>query len=250
MTTNIGIEKYCKDWTRIRDTPMTNHKPETFRERSKSLKEVRSASLKYLATQSINWTWENHSHLNGIFSKMLSHPQRKWYALDLFSVARLPDALFKDMFMAGILEENPSANRGYIEICIREKGLKHVLSLLIHYIKYGKNVEKAGAIQARYWATNNPRNENVDDLKMEFKELILDEFVKNDDLSIRTNIVPFLEPEAYPSSLRTKFLGAAKIAKTHKNEYIRQRISMQMKNDDALKENGLLLTMAKPWNKS
>ena len=244
MTKNVEVENYCEEWLRIRNTPPINNMRETLLERRRALEAVRTATLHHLATSSINWEWANHSQLNDWFSEMLSHPQKKWFVLDLFSAAYLPKVLLKDMLMAGILEQNPSANRGFIEICIREAGLKFVLRRLLHHIKHGNNREKAGAIQARYWATHNRLNEDVDDLKMEFKKLILHEFITNENLSIRMNVVPFLEPDAYPTSLHEKFLEAATIARTHENEYIRHRISMQMKDDNALKENGLLLAMA------
>jgi len=246
LTATVGITKYSKEWLHIRDNLPNDKSPENMSAWSESLRTVRSNTLKYLATMTADWKWENHSQLNDWFSKMLEHPQKKWFVLDLFSKADLPEALFNDMMMAGILELDPSANRGFIEVCIRKKGLKHVLGLLIHYIKYGNTTQKAGAIQARYWATYNRLNEDVDDLKMEFKELILDEFIKNENISVRVNIVPFLEPETYPSSLRGKFLEAASIAREHENEYIRHRIALQMKDDNALTANGLLLAIPKP----
>jgi len=248
MVMSVDIEQYCDEWLRIRKKPPKNFTPKTQSEWSKSLNAQRSIALKGIASAVKHWEWKDHSRLNVWFSEALSHPDKKWFVVALFNIGILPNFLFKDMLMAGVLERNPSANRAFIEVCIKHRGLKSVLELLIHYIKYGSNTEKAGAIQARYWATNNYLNEDIDGLKLQFKSLVLDEFLQNEDVSVRTNIVSFLELEAYPKFMHEKFFKAAKIARTHENEYIRHLIALQLGDENALKENGLLLAMAKPLN--
>jgi len=243
---SVDIEQYCDEWLRIRKNSPKNFTPKTQSEWRKSLNAQRSIALKGIASAVKHWEWKDHLRLNVWFSEALSHSDKKWFVVDLFSIGILPNSLFKDMLMAGVLERNPSANRVFIEVCIKHRGLKSVLELLIHYIKYGSNIEKAGAIQARYWATHNCLNEDIDDLKLKFKSLVLDEFIQNEDVSVRTNIVPFLELEAYPDFMREKFFQAARIARDHESEYIRHRIKLQLKDEDALKENGLLMVMAKP----
>lgn len=242
----MDIEEYYEDWLRIRKNPPENFTPKKQFAWRKSLKAQRSIALRGIASAVEHWEWKDHLRLNVWFSEALSHPDKKWFVVDLFEIGILPGSLLKDMLMAGVLERNPSANRAFIEVCIKHRGLRSVLELLIHYIKYGSNIEKAGAIQARYWATHNYFNEDVDDLKLQFKSLVLEEFIENEDVSLRTNIVPFLELEAYPKFMHEKFFKAANIARAHENEYIRHRITLQLKDENALKESGTLLAIVKP----
>lgn len=247
MKSLVNLEKNCDEFVRIWNKPIEKKSIKQHLEsRTQALIEIRSKTIKQLHAAAENWGWEEHQQLNTWFSKQLAHNQKKWFVAAFFSIVALPDELFDVMIMAGVLEVCPSSNRTFIEICVKHQGLRAVLQSLVHYVRVGSNAEKAGAIQARYWASDFKNDSTLKRLKLEFRELILDEFIENNDLLVRTNIVPYLEPEAYPESMHEKFYNAAIIARNHDSEYIRHRIALQLKEENMLKKNGFALAMAKP----
>jgi hypothetical protein len=141
------------------------------------------------------------------------------------------------MLRAGVLERNPSANRVFIEPCVKSLGGRRVLEALLRYLESGTDAEKAGAASALYWAFGNPRNEELGELWERIRCRMLREFVGNPDLNVRRRIIPMLqlEPEAYPEELRPLIQRAIEIARSHPDEYIRHRVEVQLGADVLLK---------------
>jgi len=243
-----NLEKHCDEFVKVWNTRLDKKSiSQSSQSRNQALIKIRSKALKQLNLAAKDWEWEDHQLLNTWFSKQLSHNDNKWFVVAFFRLVTLPHEMFDAMIMAGILEICPSSNRPFIEICIQHHGLPSVLQSLISYIKHGNNTEKAGAIKARYWATDFKNDGSLRGLKLEFRELILDEFIVNEDLSVRTNIVTYLEPEVYPENMHEKFSKVANIARNHDSEYIRNRIATQLKDEkNMLIKNGRALVMAKP----
>ena len=168
-----------------------------------------------------DWVWLKES---------LSNSERKWFVAEVYKFQTVPKKLFYAMLYAGILEKDPSANRVFIEPCVRSYGAYKVIERLFRYLESGSNPEKAGAVSALYWVKSNPKDENLNELKISFHSRMLNEFIENPDLEVRRRIIPMLrlEPESYPAEIRARIPVAIKIARNHHDEYIRHRVEIQL----------------------
>lgn len=157
--------------------------------------------------------------------------------------------LFEVLVRAAVLDPNPSFNRQFVEPAVAVFGRREVQAALIRYLRTGTDQERAGAARAWYWAqaglvyrgqenyekgiaTPESRAEYdaVADLRAEWGEATLREFVANDDLDVRRCILPglSLKPEKYPEELRGLVAEAVHIARTHPDEYLRHRVEHQV----------------------
>lgn len=87
------------------------------------------------------------------FIDFLSHNSKKWFIANLFSkLETIPNELFNPFIVASIEESNPSANRYFIEPCLRVFGFERVFKSLDTYFINGDNQTKIGVCKAYYWA--------------------------------------------------------------------------------------------------
>ncbi len=168
-----------------------------------------------------DWRW---------LTEALADAERKWFVARVFEIHAVPRRLLGPMLRAGVLEPNPSANRAFIEPCVKSLGARRVLEGLLRYLESGTDIEKAGAASALYWVGANPRNEELGDLGERLRCQMLREFVANPDLTVRRRIIPMLrlEPEAYPEELRPLIPVAIEVARSHPDPCIRHRVEVQL----------------------
>lgn len=189
--------------------------------------------------------------------QVLGDERRKWFGAFVAGIApQVPEALFLQLIRAAVAERDPSFNRYFVEPCIGAFGHRRVNEALLALVKDGSNFEKAGAVNALYWAqvplefegSENLRNgiatpesqaahDALNDLWVEKRRLFLQEFVTNSDLHVRRSIVAMLnvDPRAYPAALEPLVDRAIRIARTHPDDYIRQRIEVQLGTERLLK---------------
>ncbi len=128
---------------------------------------------------------------------------------------------------------------------------------LLHYVETGSDFEKAGAVNALYWAgmplrfvgdTREYTLENatpesraaylaLEDVWLRKRCLLLQEFVANENVHVRRSIIPSLnlEESAYPDALKPLVAQAIEIARNHDDDYIRQRVEVQLGNERLLR---------------
>jgi hypothetical protein len=95
------------------------------------------------------WTDEDVSWLVGA----LGRPRHKWLVAAVMRDARsLPEVLFAPLLRAAIYETNPSANRAFVEPCVAAFGHRRTNEALLDVVDKGTDFEKAGAVNALYWA--------------------------------------------------------------------------------------------------
>ena len=187
------------------------------------------------------------------FKTILKADAKKKFALFIFYELKvpLPKELYESMLRAAIYEINPSENKFFIIPCIKASGCRRVNETLLEYVEKGNNFEKAGAVNALYWAIPQVKYrgrpptyskeyatqasikelEEFRDVWMKRKRLLLEEFINNTDVSVRRSIIPHLElidPFSYPEDIRPLVDEAIKIARNHEDEYIRQRVEIQL----------------------
>jgi hypothetical protein len=182
---------------------------------------MRAARKRLAQNTPDDWQW---------LTDALDHPQRRWFVAEIFRLHPVPRRFLSTLLRAGVLEWNPSANRRFIEPCVRCLGVRRVLEELLRYLETGTDAEKAGAASALYWARDNPRGEDVTELEDRLRCRLLQEFVGNPDVDVRRRIIPGLqlEPEVYPEELRPLIPVAIGIARSHPDEYIRHRVEVQL----------------------
>lgn len=98
--------------------------------------------------------------------------------------------------------------------------------------------ERFFGARAWYWATrvhvdrNRAGWEGLANLRAEWREAVLREFVSNEDIDVRRCILsglPFIT-ERYPADLHLLVAEAIRIARTHPDEYLRHRVELQTRS--------------------
>ena len=179
----------------------------------------------------------------------LKDPERKYFVAVLAEYARpLEGRFFTALLDAAVDEVNPSWNRAFIDPCLRAFGQRRVLLYLLRVIDRGANDQKAGAINALYWAGDEAWSfEDASDLRERQAELLLRTFVSNPDLDVRRSIIPRLHLRArdYPARLRPLVAEAVAIAQAHEDAYVRHRVAAKLGADEPV--NGLRVLQALPY---
>lgn len=169
-------------------------------------------------------------------AEALADNQRKWFVLFVVKVwGSVPKALYGAMIRAAVYEVDPSVNRYFVEPCLHSYGNRRVVESLLKYAETGSDFEKAGAANALYWAGLPSRYPGADkdeiaDLSLRRRCLYLREFAANESVDVRRSIIPSLKLEdaAYPEELRPLVAEAIRIARSHPDDYIRQRVEVQL----------------------
>jgi len=169
-----------------------------------------------------------------VLASYLADPRRKWFVAFLAKEGRrLPSSLHEAMLRAAIDEPNPSYNRSFVEPCVVAMGHAAVLHALHDEIEHGANA--AGAAQAIYWVGAVRLSEPAtDELRQEWtrgRRLMLETFVRREDVDLRRRILPHLnlqKPESYPEDVRALIGEVVAIARAHPDEYIRHRVEIQL----------------------
>jgi hypothetical protein len=173
----------------------------------------------------------------------------------------LPKKLYKAMIQAAVYEINPSKNQYFVYPCVKAYGCYVVRQSLLEYVKNGDNFEKAGAVNALYWAVPSlvyrhgqysgkdsyaqsvRKSEKYGNFRQVEKQLLLEEFVKNANVSVRRSIIAQLDlnnPMSYPEDIRPLIDKAIEIARNHPDEYIRRRVEIQLDSGDITKPQLLM----------
>lgn len=179
---------------------------------------------------------------------ILSIPEKRdeqYQAADIFNqVGHIPQQLFDSIIRAAVYEPNPSFNRYFIDPCVAQFGNRKVVISLLEHVKTGTNFEKAGAVNALYWALPSSTiingqeteeskrlNKDLGDISDEMHILLLSEFVHNDDLDVRRSIIPAIlgKDRVYAEDLKQLAERARRIALAYPaTEYIHQRVLVNL----------------------
>jgi hypothetical protein len=208
---------------------------------------IKDARRLLLSATSDEWNW---------LSDALDDDERKWFVAASFSRSPVPTRLLKPMIRAAVYEVNPSLNREFVSPCIASYGHRVVNEALLDVVENGTDFEKAGAVNALYWAgmkpayTGNTQDFTVEnatpDSRAAYLELsdvwdrkrclFLREFVSNENVDVRRSIIPSLclDEAAYREVLKPLVSKAIDIARNHQDEYIRHRVEVQLGEEHLL----------------
>jgi hypothetical protein len=161
----------------------------------------------------------------------------KWFvAAIFFEGAPVPKRLLKSILRAAIYEVNPSLDKYLVLPCVESHGHRCVNELLLDIVESGTDFEKAGAVNALYWAqmsvTYPPNTINfgfenatqqsrdayskLNDVWERRRRLFLCEFVSNDSIDVRRSIIPSLKLDeaVYPDDLKPLVAEATQLPAT------------------------------------
>lgn len=163
---------------------------------------------------------------------------RAWFVADLiWRAGVVPEVFLIPLIDAGIAEVNPSANREFIEPCVKSLGRRRVCEYLLDVVQSGTDFQIAGAVNALYWGLFAVResadaNDALEDLWARTNELLLTTFVANTNVDVRRSLIGHLELDAnaYPLHLRGLVTEAIVLARHHDDPYIRHRVEVQLGN--------------------
>ncbi len=159
--------------------------------------------------------------------------RKKWFVqLICARCETLPDDFFMPLVRAAVYEDDPSYNREFINPCIRIFGRRRASEALLDFVSSGTNYEKAGAVNALYWALGGiPKDEDdLEDIRVRKRSIYLKEFISNHNLNVRRSIIPqlALDPQLYPENLVPLVEEATRIASSHPDSYIRHRVQVEL----------------------
>jgi hypothetical protein len=166
-------------------------------------------------------------------------PESKaWFVVDLIRHAGVvPEVFLIPLLDAGIAEVNPSANREFIEPCVKSFGRRRVSEYLLHVVQSGTDFQIAGAVNALYWGLfagheSADAGNSLEDLLERTRHLLLTTFVANPNIDVRRSLISHLELDAnaYPLHLRGLVTEAIVLARHHHDPYIRHRVEVQLGN--------------------
>jgi len=142
----------------------------------------------------------------------------------------LPGQFFDALVRAAVYDPDPSFNRQFVEPLQAAFGSRRMQEAFLEFLTTGTNQERAGAARAWYWAGR----ERVDDLQARWNRAALREFVANEDIDVRRCVLPqlTLHPSQYPDELHPLVAEAVHIARTHRDDYLRHRVELQVDDPD------------------
>src|SRR5215469_12297255 len=87
------------------------------------------------------------------FLNALDDDRRKYFvAFVLREPRKVPEVLYEPMMRAAVRERDPSNDRVFVEPCMSTFGPRRVNETLLAWFESMSDREKAGAVQAMYWA--------------------------------------------------------------------------------------------------
>jgi hypothetical protein len=157
--------------------------------------------------------------------------EKKFFVSAVFYKTTLDRRLLRPMLEAAIDEVDPSVNRIYVEPCMNACGARVVNETLLDRVEIGNDLEIAGAVNAMYWAQwDEAKSDDLADVQRRRRCLFLKTFVENENFDVRRSVLSFLtlDESVYPSEYKPLVTRAIEIARHHPDEYIRDRLRVQL----------------------
>jgi len=206
-------------------------------------------------------------------SALTRWPEALFVDLVLSGVKTLDEKFLMPLVTAGMTEVDPSLPKFYIRPAVKHFGAVRVIQKLWDLIKVGNSAKQVGAIHALYWvgvplqyppgttvydiehATPESRDEyqRADKAMREIDDFLLELFVHTTSVEVQRNIMPRLKlgnPGRYPESHRPLVDRAITIARSHRDNYFRDRLEDQLSDAPTRSKNDFvsrLITSIKRW---
>lgn len=167
----------------------------------------------------------------------LGETNRRRFVSAVFHRQAAPRALASTMLRMGVEEENPSANRLFVEPAVKAMGARRVMNRLIDLLRDGSDREKAGAASAAYWVQGDQSQPSFVEVCGRFRDEMLRQFIATDSVYVRQRIISSLsmKTEDYSPDVAKLLPTAIRIARGHFDPYIRHRIEVQLGEEGLLR---------------
>jgi hypothetical protein len=259
----MNLDEYCEIYMaawKTRDFEESRRMFEKFKEKFEA-----ELTQRFTPLQTADIQWCKRALEDDIKNKFVAH-------VFFHSDIALPEELYEPMLRAAVYEINPSYNQYFVEPCLEAFGLRRVNNSLLEVVRNGDNFEKAGAVNALYWARLGlefqgippaftkeyalPESvrayEELADVWIERDCLFLKEFVNNPDISVRQSLIRHLkldDPSYYPEDIRPLVNEAIRIAETHEDEFIRHRLETKLDKEPPRTKPPYKTVKALPYRK-
>lgn len=168
-------------------------------------------------------------------ARRLAHAVRK----PLLERAHLPEEWFAPLMAAAVYDPDPSFCRWFVEPAVYAFGRRRVMAVLVDYLRFGTDAERAGAVRAWYCAhvplradrspaygpsgVRNPAQDESHDIEAAWLEASMRVFAEATDLRICHRVLLDLPTSraAYPPPLHKLFESTLASARAHPDPYIR-----------------------------
>jgi hypothetical protein len=185
-------------------------------------------------------------------TRALLDPQQKWFVVGFVrAAASFAETLFAPVLNAAIDETNPSLNRDFIEPCVRVFGVHRVTEYLFDVVERGTDFQKAGAVNALYWAheshfpdltlpnamaESRTKYEHLAAIWKRGRGLLLRTFLSNPNVDVRRSVIAALDMDSagYDPTDQPLIQAAITIARSHDDPYIRHRIAVSRGEENLL----------------
>lgn len=154
--------------------------------------------------------------------------QRLGFVHAVFAKRAAPERLGAIFLKLGVEEMNPSLNRFYIEPAVRSLGERSAMTYLLKCLREGSDNDKAGAVSALYWIRSRGAETELREIRAQFNDEMLRQFVTCGSVDVQRRIVPMLssQPGHYSPDVAALVPEAMRIACTHADPYVRHRIEI------------------------
>jgi hypothetical protein len=173
-----------------------------------------------------------------------------WFVSTVLAHATsIADVLLEPLLDAGVEEVDPSYNRRFIEPCTEIFGVVRVRTYLAHIFEYGSDFQKAGAVNALYWAmvpfwprsvvpaeierqfaeyqaARAVENEALGEVHARLGRLMVETFIATSSIELRRSLLGYVLPadESQSDPLRPLRTTALEIAQGLDDKYIQSRL--------------------------
>jgi hypothetical protein len=202
---DMSLERFYLDWQRAK----TQGHPD--------IQQVIKEALHDLSTGKPNWDW---------FLEGLKDEQKRWFIAALFRKAPVPKRLLRPMLATAVDVDCPSSNAQFVKPCVNSLGAWAVLSFLKSTLETEPEDTQTGAVRARYWVRDNPRSENLDVIRQELHDLMIDRFLTTDHVPLQRGIIAQLNLRGNCDGYRRQ--AVIDRARSSSDAYVRHRIEVQL----------------------
>ena len=165
------------------------------------------------------------------FEEALLNDSKKWFAAGLLSMSpQSCTPLRKALLRAAMEEKNPSFNRNFIKPLRVVMTYPEAINSMIEMIDPNDPLEVAGVANASYWARIELDDSDDLETRTNFNIWRIERFLDLTDVYAKRTLIAgmsFKSPYV-PEEFKEKSKLVIKLARKHKDEYIRHRVEIQL----------------------
>ncbi len=164
------------------------------------------------------------------FRAALRDERKKWPAAALLTLSPAhAKPLVRELISAALVELDPSYNRAFVRALRGATDWASAVDVLLELADRGGPLERGGVGRMAYWLQIDLPNPDEASL-VRLRTWILEEFVRSSDVIVLRCLIGVLDlaVDHYPEPVRCSVPIAIEKARNHPDEYVRQRLAIQL----------------------